>query len=166
LFQFLKFLKKTDPSQLTRPLPEIEELWRKWQETELGHKLKTETSLQSISLTDKYAPYVLDYLSYLDSHYPDCKFLFPSGMTVFGISYMVFPEEHLSGRQLLRIVKDLNPTAWLHLFREGKACEVARQYGRTLTSVSEVKDQLDLANESTAYVYVRRFVAKKQPVET
>jgi hypothetical protein len=171
-FQYLKEMRsliekgKLPASVLEKPLPELEKDWRVWQDTKAGHRIKTDTSPQSISTSDKYAKYVLDYLAYLDQNTPDAQFLFPSGRTLFGMSYIINPNEHLTGRQLLRIIKTLDPEAWLHLFRETKGAEVAKAHGRTLTSVYNVKDALDLENEETAYRYVRRFAVQRQPVET
>jgi hypothetical protein len=54
----------------------------------------------------------------------------------------------------------------MHLFRETKGAEVAKKFGRTLNSIYEVKEALDLEDESTAWNYVKRFVAKKQEKET
>jgi integrase len=166
LIQYLNFLEKNSPDLLSKPMAELRSMWRGWQDSELGHKTKNTTSLHSISLSDKYSGYVTAYLDYLSVHHPDAKFLFPSGTSVFGESYVVFPEQHLSGRQLLRIVKDLNRQAWCHLFRDTKGGEIAKAHGRTLDSVYHVKETLDLAKEETAYHYIARFVAKREPVET
>jgi integrase len=166
LFQYLKYLKDHEPGQLTKPLPELQLQWKVWQDTEAGHKIKNATSLQSVSLEDKYTPYVIEYLDYLKDKHPNTVYLFPSGTGVFGAGYLVYDDKPMSGRQLLRIVKDLNPNCWMHLFRNTKACEVARLYGRTLLAVQEVQDSLDLENEATAMIYVRRHVPKRQPLET
>jgi hypothetical protein len=172
LFQYLTATKKliekgkADPSLLTKPLPEIEADWREWQKTAEGHNIKNEISLKSIGLEDKYARFIMEYASFMDQHYNQAVYLFPSGMSVFGQSYLIFPNEHLSGRQLLRLIKPLNETAWLHLFRETKGAEIAKEHGRTLTSIYEVKDTLDLEREETAYRYVKRYAAQKQKVET
>jgi hypothetical protein len=44
---------------------------------------------------------------------------------------------------------------------ELKGGEVAKEHGRTLESVYEVKEALDLENETTAYNYVKRSVVCK-----
>ena len=44
------------------------------------------------------------------------------------------------------------------LFRELKGADVTKAYGRTLESVYQVKEALDLESEQTAYYYVKRFV--------
>jgi integrase len=167
LFQFMQFCqKKGDPAILEKPLPEIKHAWREWQQTQEGHTIKNSESLQSISIDDKYTPHILNYTSYLKQKHPEAKFLFPSGMPVFGENYVLFPDVHLSGSQFLRIIKPLNNSAWLHLFRESKGAEIAKALGRNLNSVYEVKDSLDLENEATAFRYVRRYAAKKQNIET
>ncbi len=167
LHQYFKYCEKHKLNNiLEKPLPEIKQLCRQWQETEKGHVIKNSISLQSISLTDSFTSPIIEYWNYVKQQYPEAKFLFPSGLTVFGASYMIFPDAHLSGSQLLRIIKPLKRDVWLHLFRESKGAEVAKQYGRTLTAIYEVKDSLDLENEETAYRYVRRFAAKRQTVES
>lgn len=118
-----------------------------------------------MDLTDKYSPYILRYLVYLKQNYPDTKFLFPSGYTVFGTSYVVNPNEHLSGSQLLRILKTTSETGWLHLFRMTKGEEVARLHGRTLESLHNVADTLNVT-EQTAMHYIEKYVPQKQPIET
>lgn len=165
LHQFFKVCKEKNPSVLEKPLPEIKQLWQTWQQTQEGHTIKNSVSLQSISLNDKYAGPIIEYYNYIKANYPEAKYLFPSGMIVFGESYIIYPEEHLSGSQLLRIIKPLKHDAWLHLFRETKGAEIAKANGRTLNAIYEVKDGLDLENEETAYRYVRRYVARRQEVE-
>jgi len=165
LHQFFKVCKKSNPSILEKPLPEIKQLWEQWQQTQDGHTVKNSVSLQSISLGDKYAAPIIQYYNYMTTNHPEAQYLFPSGMTVFGQTYLIFPDQPLSGSQLLRIIKPLKNDAWLHLFRETKGAEVAKAHGRTLNAIYEVKDSLDLENEETAYRYVRRYVAKKQEIE-
>jgi len=167
LFQYMQWCEKHDPEALkTLTNEELKQRWREWQQTEEGHKVKNAESLMSISIDDKYAAFILNYLAYIDANCKESKFLFPSGLTVFGDTYVIYPDQHISGSQILRILKPLNLSAWAHLFRETKGAEVARKFGRTLNSIYEVKEALDLENESTAWNYVKRFVAKKQEKET
>jgi predicted phosphoadenosine phosphosulfate sulfurtransferase len=85
---------------------------------------------------------------------------------VFGESYKVYNDKALSGRQLLRVIKDLDPNVWLHLFRKLKGSEVARKYGRTLDSAYQVKTTLDLERTETALRYIEEFVPKLETGET
>jgi integrase len=132
LFQYLKFLRKNDPSALNKPLTQIELEWKDWTKTSYGYRVKEEKRVKSVDVTDKYAQVILEYLEFLEREYPEVKYLFPSGKSVFGDSSMVFENEHLSGRQLLNLVKPLNPDVWLHLFRETKGAEVAKAECGTL----------------------------------
>jgi hypothetical protein len=174
LFQYIKEIEKlikkgeATPDLLNKSYQELKPDWRRWQETELGHRYKTDTALQSISFDDKYTSYILNYINYLSTTYPNVTYLFPSGVELFGSGEYIIKnyELHLSGSQLLRIIKPLSPTGWMHLFRETKGAEVAKRFGRTITAVSEVRETLDLEEESTAYRYVRRYAAKKQETET
>jgi integrase len=165
LFQYLKWLEKHNPTELEKPLAQLKLDWKLWTETEVGYRVKEEKRTKSVDVNDKYAKLILDYLKFLEREYPNAKYVFPSGTEVFGTSYMIFPDQHLSGRQLLRLIKPLNENAWLHLFRETKGAEIARDLGMTITAVTEVKNTLDLENETTAYRYVRRYAVQEMKVE-
>jgi integrase len=165
LFQYLKFLKKNDPAAIEKPLSELELDWKLWTQTKQGYRVKEEKRTKSVNAQDKYARLIIEYMRFLEATYPNAKFLFPSGVKVFGETYMVFEDQHLSGRQLLRLIKPLNPEAWLHLFRETKGAEIARDKGRTLDAVYSVRETLDLENEETAYRYVRRYAVQEMKAE-
>jgi hypothetical protein len=100
----------------------------------------------------------------LEQYYPETEWLFSSGRSVFG-NYFIEPLKHLSGRQLLNLIKPLNRSAWLHLFRETKGAEIAKELGRNLTAVYEVRETLDLEKEETAYRYVRRYAVQELEAE-
>jgi len=157
LFQYLKWLEKHNPTDLQKPLAQLKMDWKFWNETEAGYKVKEEKRTKSVDVNDKYAKLILEYLEFLERTYPEARYVFPSGVEVFGESYMIFPDQHLSGRQLLRLIKPLNENAWLHLFRESLGASIAKAKGRTLDAVYEVRETLDLENEATAFRYVRRF---------
>ena len=165
LFQYFRFLEKNNPVALEKSLQELKQNWKDWTQTLQGHRIKEEKRTKSVSVFDKYAQNVIEYCDFLEKTFPDAKYLFPSGTEVFGTSYTVFQDAHLSGRQLLRIIKPLNPTVWLHLFRETKGAEIAKDYGRTLAAVFEVKETLDLEGEQTALKYVRRYAVQEMKAE-
>jgi integrase len=165
LFQYLKWLEKHSPLDLQKTISELKLDWIDWNQTEMGYRVKEEKRTKSVDVTDKYAQLILEYLDYLNVHYPEAKYVFPSGTELFGTSYMIFPDQHLSGRQLLRLIKPLNENAWLHLFRETKGAEIARAKGRTIDAVYEVKETLDLENEETAYRYIRRYAVQEMKAE-
>ena len=54
---------------------------------------------------------------------------------------------------------------WLHLFREFKGAEIAKQEGLSLKGVYQVKETLDLEKEATAYRYIRRFAVQEMKTE-
>jgi integrase len=165
-FQYIAFLKKNNPVTLENmSWEQIEAEWKEWTQTEKGYRVKEDKRTKSVDVNDKYAKLILEYLDYLNENYPNAKYVFPSGLEVFGESYIVFEEQHLSGRQLLRLIKPLNENAWLHLFRETKGAEIARDLGMTITAVTEVKNTLDLENETTAYRYVRRYAIQEMKAE-
>ena len=171
-FQYLAYLEnlikkgQANGDALDKPLPTLKAEWKVWQTTDAGHRVKNAKSLQSISLNDKYTHYVTDYLSYLDDKHRDSEYVFPSVINCFSTSYIVDPHRAMSGRQLLRILKELNPRCWTHLFRNSKASEIARLHGRTLDCVQKIQDSLDLETPPTAMIYVKRHAPLEQPVET
>ena len=165
LFQYLKWLEKNNPLEMEKPLAQLKHDWKVWNETQEGYRVKEEKRTKSVDVNDKYAKLIVGYLEFLERTYPEAKYVFPSGAEVFGESYIIFPDEHLSGRQLLRLIKPLNENAWLHLFRETKGAEIAREKGRTLDAVYSVRETLDLENETTAYRYVRRYAVQEMKSE-
>ena len=108
LFQNLKFLKKTDQTLLNKSYPELVTEWQSWKLTELGQHIKEEKRTKKVSVMDKYAKFIEEYLTFLAQNYLGLEYLFPSGHSVFGQSYIVKGERALSGRQLLNLIKPLN----------------------------------------------------------
>ena len=165
LFQYFKFLKKTSPSGLNKSYPELVAEWQAWRETELGQHVKIEKRTKRVNTRDRYAKMILEYLGYLDERIPKARFLFPSGRAVFQ-NYFVNEDKHLSGRQLLRLIKTLNEKMWLHLLRETKGAEISRDLGMSLNAVAAVRDMLDLSSENVAYRYVQRYAIQEAKTET
>ena len=166
LFQCLKMLERENPSELLKPLPELRAEWKAWQETEAGHRYKESMTTKKVSVQDKYAKMILEYLTNVTRTWPEAKWLFTSGRNLFGQTNRIDQDHHLSGSQLLRLVKSLNEGVWLHLFRELKGKEISEDMGRTITSIREVQDFLDLENEATTYRYVKRFAIAEAKPET
>jgi integrase len=165
LFQYFRFLKRSDPDGLNKPYPQLVEDWKAWRETELGQRVRTERRTKKVNIRDRYAKMILEYRDYVKANFPKAKFLFPSGKAVFQ-NYVVDEDNHLSGRQLLRLIKPLDPTLWLHLLRETKGAEISRDLGMNITAVTEVKNMLDLEREETAWNYVRRYAVQEAKAET
>ena len=114
LFQYFEFLKKQGkPELLNKPLPTLEQEHKLWNETPEGTRLKRYRRPKQTPFTDKYAKLIMAYFSFMQTTYPNTKFLFPSGREVFGSSYVIDNNQALSGRQLLNIVKQLDSTTWI-----------------------------------------------------
>lgn len=168
LFQYIKYLKAKiakgeypETALTDKPYSQLVEEWKVWQETIEGYRIKEEKREKKISLEDKYVKHILEYLDYSDMHHADAKFLFPSAVCYFGQTYIMDNGNHLTGRQLLRLIKPLNPTAWLHLLRETKGAEIARDMGMTISAVAEVRNTLDLEDDRTALRYVHRYAVQE-----
>ena len=90
--------------------------------------------------------------------HPECKFLFPSIKNVFGETLVFYPDKHLSGRHILRIIKQFNPRAWCHLFRETMGAKIVRS-DPTIMAPFRVMRRLDLESHTTAFRYMQRYAA-------
>jgi len=67
------------------------------------------------------------------------------------------PQEQMTGKHLLFLIKQLDSTVWLHLFRELKGATIARKEGKIIDAVYKVKSALDLSKPKIAYNYVERY---------
>lgn len=139
---------------------------KEWNKTKEGTNISQTRKPKATPLTDKYAKLIHEYYFYLKNNYPNSRYLFPSGKTIFGNYYLINNNSAISGRQLLRIIKPLDSRVWLHLLRKEKGQAVALKYGRTLESVFNVKDCLDLSRIETAMHYVDAVVPKIETGET
>lgn len=144
------YLDKKNYSQLRRD-------WEEWTKTKEGHRYRETLRTKKVSVKDRYIKYVLEYMDYLNQNYPNTAYLFPATRYSFGNLVYVSRTEALSGRQLLNIIKGLDKRVWLHHFREYKASKIAMQNGNTLTGIAQVRDTLDLENDSTAMIYTSRY---------
>ena len=111
---------------------------------------------KQIPLTDPLTNPIIEYLAYMKTKHPDCKYFFPSTTNVFGTTIHFNTEKHLSGRQILRLIQSVNPKAWVHLFRETVGAEIVRA-DPSLLSIYKVMMRLDLESEQTAWRYIRRY---------
>lgn len=145
---------------------ELTQSHKEWNRTVEGTRIKQTRKQKGTPLTDKYAKIIYEYYSFIKNNYPNSRYLFPSGKTVFGNYYLINNNSAITGRQLLRIVKLLDTGIWLHLLRKEKGQAVALKYGRTLESVFNVKDCLDLTRIETAMHYVDAVVPKIETGET
>ncbi|MHA1483468.1 MAG: hypothetical protein ACTSQA_08555 [Candidatus Heimdallarchaeaceae archaeon] len=121
-------------------------------------------STKKYKLTSRYAIFILDYLRFLEEKV-HTEFIYPSGRNVFDC-YVIDKNKMANPKLVYRIVKQLNPKAWTHLFREKRAVEVIRadekKFGRaTLETVYRVMRVLDLKSESSAWNYIRRHEVQK-----
>ena len=167
LFQYIEFLeKKGDPELLNKTLPILRKEHKLWNETPAGYRDKKVRRPKQTPITDKYAKLILNYFRYMQQNYPTANFLFPSGVCLFDGTYIIRKaNKAVSGRHILRIIKELDPNVWMHLFRKLKGSEVARKYGRTLDSAYQVKTTLDLERTETALRYIEEFVPKLETGE-
>src|SRR3990170_1328522 len=171
LFQYIQFLEDkvkkgemTDDELQTKTQGELKDEWLEWQKTEFGVRVKKDESPHSVAVTSPYAKIIIDYWEYVKERIPESVYLFPAGKAIFD-DYEIDDKHHISDWTLLYIVKELNPNCWLHLFREMVGGEVAKEHGRTLESARDVMEELDLANETTAYRYIKRSVPRKREMK-
>ena len=116
-------------------------------------------------VSSKYAQHIFAYLSWMEAHHPECRYLFPSTHNVFGVNLAFSKDQHVSGRQVLREVQKMDPNAWCHLFRETRGAEVVRkdesEKGHAdFFTVYKVKQTLNLERTETAWRYVDRYATE------
>jgi len=128
-----------------------------------GRSSRKTKSKKGVKLTSRYAKIIVEFWRYVKDKL-QTGYLFPAGTSLFGEGYVVDDSQHIGERTLLNTVKQLNPSVWTHLFRELKGADVTKQYGRSLESVYQVKDALDLESEQIAYHYVKRFVVNEMKI--
>jgi len=113
---------------------------------------------KQLPLDDEFTNYIIEYWRHMQNHHSNCTFLFPSRRSVFGKYSYVYPHSHLSGRQILRVIKTLSPDGWCHLFRETVGAKIVRA-DPTIMAPFKVKRRLDLEQVSTAFRYMERYAA-------
>jgi hypothetical protein len=81
--------------------------------------------------------------AHFSSYFPQPFPVFFSEQVVFGKTCVINQDVPIGGRHLLGIVKKLDVSAWVHLFRE-KGAEFAREKGNTLNAIYSIRDTLEL----------------------
>ena len=119
---------------------------------------KQAESVKAIPLSDPYVKPILDYISFLEKLEPKPKYVFPSVKSLFGESLIIYPERHLTGRQVFNIVRGLSAMVWPHLFRETVASDIVKQ-DSSLIGAFKVQRRLDLESFQTGFNYLKRYAA-------
>ena len=115
----------------------------------------SKVSTKKYSLDDPLTQHVLEYLAYLEKLEPTPKFFLPSGKVIFG-KYIMYPNEHLSGRHVFNLIRECSQKIWPHLGRETAAYDVV-QMDNSINGIFKVQQTLDLSSFATAFNYVKRF---------
>jgi len=132
---------------------------RSWKKTPIP-----ETYVKKIRLEHPYVPYILNWISHVKS-----GFIFPGrsqarkvrvrtkyknrkGDEVIGEYEYIREGGHLTRQRVYQLLKEINPNAWLHLFRESLATYMAER-GAT---EEELMHWFDWSDIRTAHKYVKR----------
>ncbi len=121
----------------------------------------TQISLQrtkTLPAGDPFTEAVKEYYWYMKKNHPASRWLFPSLVVTFN-TYRFDYGRHISGRTVLRIVKALNPDAWVHLYRETVGARIVDKHP-TLDGVFKVANRLDIGF-NTAVHYFQRHVKQR-----
>ena len=118
---------------------------------------KYETVKKTISKTNPLTQHVINYYDFMKKNHAKSLYLFPSGLTFFGDTRIFYDQEHISRSQIWRIIKQLSPKIWLHLFRETVGGRIAEEDGMTINAIYKIKNRLNLVREDTAFRYVKRY---------
>jgi len=119
---------------------------------------KQAESVKAVPLSDPYVKPILDYISSLEKLEPKPKYVFPTVKSLFGSDLIIYPNQHLTGRQIFNIVRGLSDLVWPHLFRETVASDIVKQ-DPTLIGAFKVQRRLDLESFQTSFNYLRRYAA-------
>jgi integrase len=111
---------------------------------------------KGLPINDPLTTPILDYLNHLRSLDPVPKFFFPSGHAVFGAGYVIEGDQHLTGRMILNLVRQVSDNAWPHLFRETVGAEIVKN-DPTIIGVFKVKQRLDHEDLKTSMGYLQRY---------
>ncbi|GEM_PF-763494 len=175
LFQYQKYLEKRISkgeipySELaSKTQQQLIDEWKLWRETDAGHKTKVVEAEKIAPLSNPFVQMIIEYYSYIKRNHPTTKYLFPLGKALFN-EYKIFENRHIDGDRLFRIVKEINPDLWMHLFRELVGGEVAiasqAKGDSPMESVYKVKRALNLEREETAWHYTSRAFPEKMGTE-
>ena len=106
------------------------------------------------------AAYVLDWWWWLKKHARECEYLFPSMFyNPQTRRFFIKRGRHMTRVRIHQLLKELNPRAWPHLFRDTIAADIVRA-GRDLINIYRVMDTLDHKTHHTAFNYMRRYAAQ------
>lgn len=119
---------------------------------------------KAISLQDAFADPIIKYYNNMQENHPKSRYLFPSIKSVFGHTVAFDYNNHLSGRQILRIIKQLDPQSWCHLFRETMGATIVRE-DPSIIAPFKVMQRLDLESYQTAFNYMRRYAVDVIAIE-
>lgn len=111
---------------------------------------------KAIPLTDPYTRPILEWLKYLDNLEPTPKHFLPRVKSIFGTSYYIQRDQHISGRQVFNIVRSCADKVWPHLFRETAAADIVHE-DPSIIAAFKVKKRLDLEDIKTGFRYLDRY---------
>lgn len=118
----------------------------------------TKQATKSIPLSDPLTEPILVYLEYLNSLDPKPKYLLPRVKTIFGSTWIICTDSHISGRQVANVIRGLSEKVWCHLFRETAASDVIKT-DPSIIGAFKVMRRLDLKDYRTGFNYLRRFAS-------
>lgn len=111
---------------------------------------------KGLPTTDPLVPPILEYLHHLHDMKPRPRFFLPALRPVFGKSYILYPDRHIKGRQLLNLFREVSDLAWPHLMRETAGAEIIKR-DPTIIGVFRVKQRLDHEDLETSMRYLSRY---------
>jgi hypothetical protein len=175
LFQYTKFLEnKISKGEIpysdlaSKTQQQLNDEWKQWRETDIGHKVKVVEAEKIAPLSNSFVKMIIEYYNYMKKNHSTAKYLFPLGKALF-TEYKIFENKHVDGDRLFRIVKEINPDLWMHLFRElvgGETALASQAKGDSpMESVYKVKRALNLEREETAWHYTSRAFPEKMGTE-
>jgi len=117
---------------------------------------KDTRATKDIPLNDPLTQPIVKYIELLKERPTIPKFLFPSTKSVFGQSYVILSDEHLKGRQVFNLIRNLSSEIWVHLFRETVGADIIKK-DASIVGAFRVQRRLDLEDMKTGLRYLARY---------
>jgi len=112
--------------------------------------------VKGLPLSDPLTAPIIEYLDHLETLKPKPRFFLPRTHVTFGVGWTYEPEEHISGRQVLNLFRQVSDMAWPHLMRETVGAEIVKA-DPTIIGVFKVKQRLDHEDIKTSMRYLERY---------
>jgi integrase len=112
--------------------------------------------VKGLPLDDPLTGPIIEYLNLLQQLDPIPLYFMVRTFNLFGNGWGFDPDNHLGGRQVLNLLRQVSDMAWPHLFRETVGAEIIKG-DPTIIGIFKVKQRLDHEDLKTSMGYLQRY---------